>query len=159
MNTSIISITIISIIRAAICALSLFFPVLVSAAGDITSQKPVDITINLGNKANQLRFEPSTINLETGKLYKLKIVNPSTTKHYFSSAKMAASVFTRKVQINDSKGKAMVEVKGSIREIEVYPGHSAEWWFVPIKNGTFDDLHCSIKGHTEAGMKGSIVIR
>lgn len=148
-----------SIAQVIVCLSLLSLPSLLNAAGDFTRKKPVDITVRLGNAANQLRFFPSTIKLETGRLYKLKLINPSPTKHYFSSAKLASSVFTRKVQINSPNGQAMVEVKGEIREIEVYPGHSAEWWFVPIKTGTMDDLHCSIKGHTEAGMRGIIVVR
>ena len=141
------------------CLLFLSLPLATNAAGDFTQQKPEVITIQLGNTDNLYKFFPSTIKLETGKLYKLKIINPSKSKHYFSSAKFAGSVFTRKVQINKTNGKAMVEVKGSISEIEVYPGHSAEWWFVPVKTGTISDLHCSIKGHSEAGMTGKIIIR
>lgn len=141
----------------AACLLSL--PITLHAAGDFTHQKTEDIVVLLGNSDNQIRFFPSTIKLETGKLYKLKLENPSSSKHYFSSAELAKSVFTRKVQINNPKGQAMVEVKGHISEIEVYPGHSAEWWFVPVKTGTITDLHCSIKGHTEAGMIGKIIIR
>jgi uncharacterized cupredoxin-like copper-binding protein len=53
----------------------------------------------------------------------------------------------------------LTEVKGTIREIEVYPEQQAEWWLVPIKAGTFDDLKCIVKGHAEHGMVGTIVVR
>ena len=57
----------------------------------------------------------------------------------------------------------MAEIKGSIREIEVYPGFSAEWWFVPVAAGTFTDLRCEIRAadgrtHAEHGMRGTIII-
>ena len=57
----------------------------------------------------------------------------------------------------------LAEFKGAIREIEVYPGHSAEWWFVPVAAGRVTDLQCGIKGtdgrtHAEHGMTGEIVI-
>ena len=80
-------------------------------------------------------------------------------KHYFSSEGLSRSVFTRKVQVNGKGGKAIAEVKGNVREIEVYPGGTAEWWFVPVKIGKFSDLECTIKGHTEAGMVGKITIK
>ncbi|QPJ62487.1 MAG: hypothetical protein G3M70_11645 [Candidatus Nitronauta litoralis] len=67
-------------------------------------------------------------------------------------------MFIRKVQINQKDGAAMVEVKRSIREIEVYPGSSAQWWFVPVKTGEISDLICTIKGHAKKGMRGKILI-
>jgi hypothetical protein len=48
------------------------------AAGDLTAQTPVEIKVQLGDKANALRFFPDKIELETGKLYKLVLNNPST---------------------------------------------------------------------------------
>jgi hypothetical protein len=40
-------------------------------------------------------------------------------------------VWTRKAQVTqqrDGKSVTSAEFKGAIREIEVYPGQSAEWW-------------------------------
>jgi len=133
------------------------------AAGDMTSQTPIIKTIQLSNSKNELRFYPSTLAFETGKLYKLVIYNPSNQKHYFSAADFARSVFTRKVQVMNPLTKMsnipIAEVKGSINEIEVYPGGTTEWWFVPVKTLDTSRLNCSIKGHTQAGMTGTIVIK
>lgn len=129
-----------------------------SAIADLTRQEPVTITVHLGDAKDQLRFEPETLRFETGKLYRLIITNPSPSKHYFSSAGLAGSVYTRKVQIDHPNGMTMVEVKGVVREIEVYPGYSTQWWFVPVKAGTWDDLRCTIPGHGAAGMVGQIII-
>lgn len=129
------------------------------AAGDLTAQPPVEIRVQLGSKENALRFSPDKIEMETGKLYKLVLHNPSTMAHYFSSEGLARAVFTRKVQVLGPDGKTIAEVKGSIAEIEVYPGGTAEWWFVPVKAVSLHDLKCIVKGHTEGGMVGTIVIR
>ncbi|MCZ6675166.1 MAG: biphenyl 2,3-dioxygenase [Verrucomicrobia bacterium] len=129
------------------------------AEGDLTKQQPIEIRIQLGSETDALRFFPDTIRLTTGRLYKLILNNPSPQKHYFSSEGLSQAVFTRKVQINGRDGQPIAEVKGSIREIEVYPNGTAEWWFVPIKAGEFNDLYCTIRGHTEDGMVGKIVIR
>lgn len=129
------------------------------AAGDMTQQTPIDIKVQLGDEKNALRFVPEKIELETGKLYRLILSNPSAEKHYFSSEGLSQAVFTRKVQVNGAAGKVMAEVKGVIREIEVYPNAVTEWWFVPVKAGSLGDLKCTIPGHAEAGMVGHISIK
>ncbi len=139
--------------------MGLFFPAYLYAAGDMTAQQPVEMTVSLGNAENKLRFYPSTLEFETGKLYKLVIKNPSSQKHYFTAEALARSVFTRKVQIVGKTNETLAEVKGHISEIEVYPGGTAEWWFVPVKTLKSSRLHCSIAGHAEAGMTGSISIK
>jgi uncharacterized cupredoxin-like copper-binding protein len=132
---------------------------LANAVGDLTAQEPVEVKVQLGNEKDALRFFPETISLETGKLYRLVLSNPSPQKHYFSSDGLAQAVFTRKVQVNGTDGKPTAEVKGQIREIEVHPKGTTEWWFVPVKTGTLSDLRCTIAGHTQAGMVGSITIK
>ena len=129
------------------------------AAGDLTAQTPIEVKVELGNKENSLRFFPDKIELETGKLYKVVLRNPSVQAHYFSSEGLSRAVFTRKVQVLGPDGKTIAEVKGTILEIEVYPGGTAEWWFVPVKALTVNDLKCTVKGHTEGGMVGTITIK
>ena len=129
------------------------------AEGDMTAQDPIEVVVSLGNVNNKLRFFPSTLAFETGKLYKLIIKNPSKQKHYFSAEGLSRSVFTRKVQIVNASNDTLAEVKGVVNEIEVYPNGIAEWWFVPVKTLKGSPLHCSIKGHTEAGMTGTITIK
>jgi uncharacterized cupredoxin-like copper-binding protein len=34
----------------------------------------------------------------------------------------------------------------------------AEWWLVPMKPGTYQ-LRCTVPGHTEAGMIGTITVK
>ena len=120
-------------------------------AGDLSGQKPLVIEVKLGSRDGHLAFEPKNLRFETGKLYKLVLVNPSSAKHYFSALRFAAAVWTRKVQDGN------MEVKGAIREIEILPGKRAEWFFVPVQAGIFD-LRCTIIGHAEAGMTGRIIV-
>lgn len=129
------------------------------AAGDLTAQQPIEVSVQLGSKDNSLRFYPDALEFETGKLYKLVITNPSNTAHYFSATDFARSIYTRKVQVINPAKETLVEVKGSITELEINPGNTAEWWFVPVKTLSNAKLHCAIKGHTEAGMRGQITIR
>jgi uncharacterized cupredoxin-like copper-binding protein len=124
-----------------------------------------DVTIELG-KPGQHAFAPNKLRFETGKLYKLVLRNPSNDPHYFTSHAFTQLIYTRKVQVvqdRDGKRTTLAEFKGAIREIEVYPGHIAEWWFVPVAAGRATDLRCGIvgadgKSHAEHGMVGEIVI-
>jgi uncharacterized cupredoxin-like copper-binding protein len=135
------------------------------AAGDLSRQTPIDVTVDLGAPGKH-EFAPKQLKFETGKLYKLTLRNSSSDPHYFTSHAFSQMVWTRKAQVvqqRDGKGVTLAEFKGAIREIEVYPGHSAEWWFVPVAAGRITDLRCDIKGadgktHAELGMTGEIVI-
>jgi uncharacterized cupredoxin-like copper-binding protein len=137
----------------------------VHAAGDLSRQAPIEVTVTLG-KPGQHLFFPNRLRFETGKLYKLVLVNSSNDPHYFTSHAFTQLIYTRKVQVtqlHNGKPVTLAEFKGAIREIEVYPGHSAEWWFVPVATGRVTDLQCGIRGaddrtHAEHGMVGEIII-
>lgn len=126
------------------------------ASGDLSKQAPQEIRLELGDAEGKLELHPASLRFETGKLYKLVISNPATAPRYLSSDGFARAVYTRKVQINDKTGKALAEIKGSVREIEVYPGASAEWWFVPVAAGRFSDMKCPVMGN--APFTGELVV-
>ena len=136
-----------------------------AGAVDLSKQTPIDVTVDLG-KPGHHAFVPSQLKFETGKLYRLILRNPSEDPHYFTSDAFTQMIFTRKVQVTqtrDGKSVTLAEFKGTIREIEVYPGHAAEWWFVPVAAGRVTDLRCGIvgkdgKSHAAHGMVGEIVI-
>ena len=135
------------------------------AAGNLAGQEPIVVAVDLG-KPGQHAFMPNKLRFETGKLYKLVLNNPSNDPHYFTSHGFTQLIFTRKVQVvqtRDGKTTTLAEFKGAIREIEVYPGQTAEWWFVPVATGRVTDLRCGIvgkdgKSHADHGMLGEIVI-
>ncbi len=140
--------------------LTLFTASKSNGKGDLTRQKPISIEVLLKGSSGEFHYyEPSILKFETGKLYKLKMINLSDSKHYFTSKKFADSIFTRKIQVNKDLEK-IAEIKGKISEIEIFPNNTLEWWFVPIKTGVFDDLNCKVidktidKSHAEMGMRG-----
>jgi uncharacterized cupredoxin-like copper-binding protein len=138
---------------------------MVAATADLSRQEPIEVTVELGQPGKHV-FAPSQLRFEVGKLYKLVLRNPSQEPHYFTSHAFTQLIYTRKVQVTqerDGKTAPLAEFKGAIREIEVYPGQTAEWWFVPVAAGRVTDLRCSIAGkdgktHAEHGMVGEIVI-
>jgi uncharacterized cupredoxin-like copper-binding protein len=117
----------------------------------IAASQVNEVNVSLGNTNGELKFFPDNLEFKAGRPYKLLLDNPSTVKHYFTSKDFADASWTKKVQA----GK--VEVKGAIHELELQPGAAAEWVLTPMKPGTYE-LHCSIKGHAEAGMIGKIVV-
>ena len=124
----------------------------VALAAVAPSQQSIDtVIVHLGNTAGDFVFDPSQLTFEAGKRYKLLLDNPSPTKHYFTAKDFADVIWTQKVEAGN------VEVKGAVHELELKPTAEAEWLFVPQKPGTYE-LHCSISGHTEAGMVGTITV-
>jgi uncharacterized cupredoxin-like copper-binding protein len=116
------------------------------------SQQPVnEVTIHLGTVAGELKFEPANLEFESGKRYQLTLDNPGQQKHYFTAKDFADSIWTQKVEAGN------VEIKGAIHELELKPGAIAQWVFIPLKAGAYR-LHCSIPGHSEAGMQGMLTV-
>ncbi len=122
-----------------------------NAAEAANQSVATEITVSLGNSANELKFEPNHLEFQVGKSYKLRLTNPSDQKHYFTAKDFADGIWTSKVEA----GK--VEIKGAIHELELKPKGEAEWVFIPLKLGSYT-LRCPIAGHTEAGMTGKIAI-
>jgi uncharacterized cupredoxin-like copper-binding protein len=157
-------VTVAAISRCATAAL-LLAATMAHAGGDLSRQEPIEVTVELG-KPGRHAFTPDKLRFETGKLYKLVLRNPSNEPHYFTSHAFTQLIYTRKVQVvqsRDGKTAPLAEFKGAIREIEVYPGQTAEWWFVPVAAGRVTDLRCGIvaadgKSHADHGMVGEIVI-
>ena len=135
------------------------------AAGDLSRQTPIEVTVRLGSPVSH-EFTPKQLRFETGKLYELILCNDSNDPHYFTSRAFSQMVWTRKAQVTrqrDGKSVTLAEFKGAMREIEVYPGQSAEWWLVPLAAGRAGDLRCDIKGadgrtHADPGMTGEIIV-
>ncbi|MCP3676278.1 MAG: hypothetical protein GY721_01420 [Deltaproteobacteria bacterium] len=91
------------------------------------TQEFIEVVLQMTNST----FIPNHLNFDTDKLYKLKIINIGTTKREFDSPQLSEKVFTRKVVIADKDGNLIAEIKGKPTVIEVAPGQTVEWWFVP----------------------------
>lgn len=128
------------------------------AGGDLTRQEPVKLSMTLGNAKGEHRFNPDSLSLETGKLYVLRLDNPSPNDYYFGSQGLADAVFTRKVVALGADGKVLAEIYGPVRRFELKPGGALEWWFMPVRTGKFDDV-MSTRTHSDAGMKATIEVR
>jgi uncharacterized cupredoxin-like copper-binding protein len=117
------------------------------AAADWSKMETVTVTLS------EYAFTPSTILFKEGVPTKLVLKNAGKEHHYFVSEQFFKTVATRKVQSSDGEVKAPF-----FTAAEVYAGKTMEWFLVPMKKGTYD-LLCTVKGHAEHGMKGTIEVR
>jgi uncharacterized cupredoxin-like copper-binding protein len=117
------------------------------AAADWSKMETVTVTLS------EYAFTPSHLAFKEGVPTRLVIKNAGKENHYFVSEQFFRNVATRKVQSSDGEFKAPI-----FTAVEVYAGKTAEWFLVPMKKGTFD-LLCTVKGHAEHGMKGTIEVR
>lgn len=86
-----------------LCALLFALPA-AQAAGDLTRQEPLVITLQVGCDATPPRFSPDTLTLESGRLYALRLMNGGSKPCYFGSQALADAVYSRKVVALDATG-------------------------------------------------------
>ena len=129
------------------------------AAGDLSRADPQEIVVEMGSSGDKMYFKPNHLDLETGKAYKIVLRNLDETKHEFAGHELFSKLFTRKVEIADSSGNMVAEIKGNVNEIEVGPKREVEWFIVPVQTGENLAMECELEGHREAGMVGTVTIR
>src|ERR1044071_3608076 len=105
-----------TLFAAAVFGAAVALPTALWSAGDLSRQTPVEVTGD-PDKPGEHAFVPRQIKLETGKLYKLILRNPSEDPHYFTSDAFTPLIYTRKVQVTqprDGKTITLAEFKGAI---------------------------------------------
>jgi uncharacterized cupredoxin-like copper-binding protein len=122
-----------------------------AAPAPLSKRSPIVQTVSLGNEEGELIFTPNRLTFKAGSRYQLNLQNNSPTKHYFTAKDFADAIWSQKVDAGN------VEVKGAIHELELRPGSKAEWVFIPLRAGTYS-LRCTVPGHSEAGMVGTLEI-
>ncbi|RYG93323.1 biphenyl 2,3-dioxygenase [Loktanella sp. IMCC34160] len=123
------------------------------AEGDLSRANVIEVPLEMGSNADGMFFAPAEYTFVTGQAYVLVLTNSDEIVHELSLNEMVERIFTRKIEVSDADGNLVTEVKGTIREVEVGPGQTVEWFFVPVQ--TTDEpvqISCEIPGHAEAGM-------
>ncbi len=121
-----------------------------------SEEEPINVLLTL----DEYRFLPEELEFESGKLYRLTIYNEGKMTHELDAPDLSAHVFTKKIVVLDDSGNMIAEIKGKPREVELAPGKSLEWWFVPFVGDTEEgEMVCDIPGHRAFGMKGRVLIK
>ncbi len=114
-----------------------------------------EVVMQLGTSSNDFMIAPAELDFQTGKSYKLIITNPSKVTHLLSMPEFGGKVLTAKVAVHGGK----VNRSGyRVSKIEVKPGGTAEWYFEPVKVGSYWVM-CGIPTHAKAGMTAKIVVQ
>lgn len=141
------------------CVFALIFSTSSFAKDQSTAQEPIDVVVMLGDEEDPFLYKPNVLEFETGKHYRLILLNEGPHRHFFVSAGMAESVASEKLEVFNREGKKLVEVKANVDEIDMHGYTKVQWSFVPTKKGQFDDLFCKVPGHAEHGMRGKVIIK
>jgi uncharacterized cupredoxin-like copper-binding protein len=128
------------------------------ADGDLSRANVQTVVLEMGTNSDGMYFKPSHLKFKTGQAYKIVLKNVDKVKHEVEAHEFAEKVFTRKVEIEDSKGGLVAEIKGNISEVEIGPEQEVQWFIVPVQTGKDLEMVCALPGHKEAGMHGLITI-
>ncbi len=124
----------------------------VQNAGDLVSAADWDTMTDVVIDMDEFSFSPDVVNLQPDLPYRLRINNNGAEKHYFTAQEFYETAAFRKAQ--DSSG----EIKAPyFKAIEVFPGQTVDLYLIPTQRGVFN-LVCTIVGHEDAGMHGSVVV-
>jgi len=138
-----------------------------AADGDHDDQKVIVVKLTLGMDGDKKRrFHPAKLNFERSKRYRLVISNPSLEVHEFDSPGFVEAVWSSHVNVRDGYEKGaqtVATIVGTPAEIEIVPGGSVEWEFVPVAAGQYE-MVCDTKDqagktHTASGMRGTILVK
>ena len=126
--------------KSAPLVLALLSILIVDCAGPTAgpaSSKPANSTQAVDVKAlDTLRFEPATITVKSGTPVRLTIINNGAIEHDWV--------------VDNLDGKKL--------SVDAKPKSNGSAEFTPMKAGTYE-FYCSIPGHREAGMKGTLIVQ
>ncbi|MDH3414534.1 MAG: plastocyanin/azurin family copper-binding protein, partial [Gammaproteobacteria bacterium] len=98
---------------------------------------------------------PGKLTLQRGELYRFVVINPSEMTHIVAAPEFSEKTLTSALM----KTPASADLaKASLAEgIVVRPGEMMEWYFMPVKEGTYK-FGCAQSAHAKAGMHAMIEV-
>ncbi len=130
--------------------------VLLAACSGPVQSAPQVITMD----ANAMKFLPATIEVKTGQPVKMTMRNSDSVDHDFSIMEFPMSKMSS--DSDPVAGHTMGGSSGMAKEPELHiavaMGKSGTLEFTPTKPGTYE-FFCTVAGHKEAGMKGTLVVK
>ncbi|MEK7439493.1 MAG: cupredoxin domain-containing protein [Chloroflexota bacterium] len=130
--------------------------VLLAACSNSASSAPQVITMD----TNLMKFQPAMIEVKVGQSVKMTMRNSDSVDHDFSIMEIPMSKTSSTAE--PVAGHAMGGSSGLAKEPELHiavaMGKSGTLEFTPTKPGTYE-FFCTVAGHKEAGMKGTLVVK
>jgi len=106
-------------------------------------------------EANEFKYQPATIEVEAGRPVKITLNNKGTIEHDWSIAKMPATAI--KQQSESTMGHDMSGMNPELH-MSAMNGKGTQIEFIPTVPGKYE-FYCTIAGHKEAGMVGTLVVK
>lgn len=128
---------------------------LAACSGGAASGGEAAITV----EASALKFQPVAIEMTASQPVRLVFENKDSVDHDFSVMEFPMEAVT-----GESGGDAMAghDMSGMAQEPDLHVaavmGSSASLQFTPTKPGTYE-FFCTVPGHREAGMIGTLVVK
>lgn len=113
--------------------------------------------------SDRLRFEPARVVVKAGQPVHLTFDNSQAkTLHDFTVDAMPAEAVRSEGdghEMHDGQGMGMGDATaGSALHVAAEAGHRGTMTFTPAEPGEYE-FYCSVPGHREAGMQGTIVVQ
>jgi len=102
----------------------------------------------------EYHYEPMDVTFKAGKPYKVELKNKGTKDHYFTAPDFFRAVAWRKAMVN---GQAEVKAPYFTAFEVLKSGGQLDLYFVPVTSGSYE-VYCTIEGHRQEGMEGSITV-
>lgn len=136
-----------------------FFFVVISAAvlaACSSTSGPVEAKLQVSD----FSFEPKTIEVQAGQQLTISMENTGAIEHDFVIMEVPMEAMDVHEE-EEEEGHSMEEMgleKEPALHMAAHAGESDSLTFVPTQPGTYE-FFCSIPGHKEAGMVGSLIVR
>jgi uncharacterized cupredoxin-like copper-binding protein len=121
----------------------------VSTPPAMTAGAPAPAVMNVTMR--EFAFEPATLQLTAGRPVRVVLVNRGTIAHQFDTA------YLRGTAVRIVGAAVSVDAPG-LGAARVDPEGTARLEFVPRQRGRYV-FACTIEGHQEAGMRGTLDVR
>lgn len=110
--------------------------------------------------AKDLSFEPTTLTATAGQPVMINLVNEGALEHDWSVGHGMTVMDV--MAMGDGASDAHTDEMAGMEEdlalhMSAEAGHSAEMTFTPSEAGTYE-FYCTVLGHKEAGMVGTLII-
>lgn len=122
-----------------------------NAAAGKTQPKTIQVV------AREFSFEPSTITLKPGEPVILEVRNDGGVLHDLTIMNMPVK------DVKDQGGTAQhdmsaADMKAMAAHVAVEAGKTGKVEFTPTQSGTYE-LYCTVAGHKDSGMTGTVVVQ
>jgi len=110
---------------------------------------PKEVVVRVGN---ELKYNPATIELAAGEPVHLVLKNEGALEHDFTIEQIDIKM--------DQPAESSHMTTGMHADLHVHtmPGETSEMTFTPEKSGTYT-FFCTVPGHKEGGMTGSLTVK